>query len=571
MPTTVIVVLLIALLLVASVATAKYPDDLPAPEKAIAGTVDPWGLPFSDSLRAFEERFDPDSRFALGVTHDLVKVWPLKYWFRGESVAATAGDGGLLQTEKQWAAAGSTFSFQVAVLPRLGAAAGEYRLTATVTGPGGVTITPFREVFVKTAEPQYPRYPVERWPDPLVPAATVAVGEMDCGVFWLDVKLPPETPTGLVIARVQVSDGVQSATLSQRIQVVPGLDLRPKDFPLVAWYRAKYGSKTLGSEQMLGMGAMVLEHHMQAMDLLQGRFKPGDTADFDAAHQFLAARGQNVFQLDSPGSKFDYKLLYDHVKQAGWLNQALIYSNLDEPLAEDFAARNVPYCREIHQKYPGLRVFLASAGHPNMEQGCDIWMTDLSTVGYEPEAMRNLKAPTLWHYYCHLPIHVQYRAPLTMAPNMEVDCEALQQRLALWMSQYYGARGVFIWAGFWAGGLPDDFWADPRLETKPGGYPYGGLHNGNNFLVYPPVTDGGPVVPSVRLKVLRAGMEDIALLRAAEKLLAEGRVKGARATHLRELLNPVPGVFVHPQYWDRLPATLLARREAILRALAETK
>ena len=25
------------------------------------------------------------------------------------------------------------------------------------------------------------------------------------------------------------------------------------------------------------------------------------------------------------------------------------------------------------------------------------------------EAMRDLQAPTLWHYYCHLPIHIQFR------------------------------------------------------------------------------------------------------------------------------------------------------------------
>jgi len=46
-------------------------------------------------------------------------------------------------------------------------------------------------------------------------------------------------------------------------------------------------------------------------------------------------------------------------------------------------------------------------------------------------------------------------------------------------------------------------------------------------------------------------------------------VRGRQAKALKDLLNPVPGVFVHPHYWDRLPETLLARREAVLRALAE--
>ena len=131
--------LLAVTLLVANLALAKYPDDLPAPEQALAGTVDPWGLPFSDSLRAWDERFTANSRFALGVTHDLVKVWPLKYWFRGASVAAAPGEGGVLQPGKQWAAAGTTFSFHVDI--RLGAGAfvcgEETALIASIEGKRG--------------------------------------------------------------------------------------------------------------------------------------------------------------------------------------------------------------------------------------------------------------------------------------------------------------------------------------------------------------------------------------------------------------------------------------------------
>ena len=560
----------IALLLVAALPVqAKYPDDLPPAEKEIAGTVDPWGLPFSDSLRAFEERFAPEGRFAVGVTHDLVKIWPNKYWFRGGSTAGRDGKDGLLETEPRWAAAGDTVAFQVAILPRMGAADATYHLEASVDGPPGVTIQPYREYFVKTADPGYPRYPVERWPDPLAPADEITISGTDCGVFWVDVKLPADLPEGPVSARVKVSDGVQTAEIVMRWRVIPGLDLRPRDFPLVAWFRPKYGTKTLSKDQMVGMAEMVLDHNMQAMDILKGYFKPDSPAEFDQIHDELAAAGQNVFELDGPGKAYDYKLLYDHVKQQGWLDQALVYSNVDEPLRETFVEKNVPWFQEFRQKYPGLKVFLASAYHQGMEKGCDIWMTDLSTVGYDLAAMRNLKAPTLWHYYCHLPIHIQFRAPLTMAPNMEVDCDALQHRLALWMSQYYGARGVFIWAGFSAGGLKDDFWQTLELEQKPGGYPYGGIHNGNNFLVYPPQTDGGPVLPSLRLKVLRAGMQDLALLRAARRMLDEGQIKGERARELAELLDPTPHIFMHPQYWDRLPETLRRREQAILKCLAQ--
>ncbi|GAF95012.1 unnamed protein product, partial [marine sediment metagenome] len=168
-------------------------------------------------------------------------------------------------------------------------------------------------------------------------------------------------------------------------------------------------------------------------------------------------------------------------------------------------------------------------------------------------------------YYCHLPIRWQMRAPLVQAPNMQIDNPALEHRLALWMSHYYGARAVFIWAGN-AHTFGKDFWQTLTLSDKPSNFPYAGVHNGNGWIVYP-TPDGTGTLPSLRLKVIRDGLEDIALMKAARKRLTAGSIRGERAARLEKLLNPVPGLFVHPHYFDRLPETLLRRRQAILMLL----
>ena len=93
------------------------------------------------------------------------------------------------------------------------------------------------------------------------------------------------------------------------------------------------------------------------------------------------------------------------------------------------------------------------------------------------------------------------------------------------------------------------------------------MHNGNGWIVYPS-PDGTSTLPSLRLKVIRDGLEDVALMEAVRAEINAGRIKGKKATDLAALLDPVPGVFVHPQYFDQLPETLLGRREAILKALA---
>ena len=260
--------------------------------------------------------------------------------------------------------------------------------------------------------------------------------------------------------------------------------------------------------------------------------------------------------------------LYQHLEAKGILHEFATYC-VDEPSREILLERAVPRYQQLKKDYPKLRVYMATEPWPELGQACDFFLTDLSSHLYDPRTYEHHEHPKLWHYYCHLPIRWQSRAPLPVAPNMQIDNPALEHRIALWMSSHWGAGGVFIWSGN-AWGAAKDLWTTGRLSDKSSGFPYAGVHNGNGFLVAP-----GPehkrVLPTVRLKVLRAGMEDLALLRAAPRLLEQGKVKAPDAARLKQLLNPVPGLFVHPHYFDRLPETLLGRRQAILQLLGAAR
>jgi len=558
------------LMLTMMMAEAKVPADLPGAEKEIANTVDPWGLPFGDQLTRFRGRFAdaPEANYCVGITHDLVKIWSNKYWFRGDSFPANRS-GRIDRAETIWAAAGTTAAFQMAILPKTGALAAQYRVEVSVADDSGkATAELFRELFVKTAEPAYPRYNVERWPDPLVPESSVALEEgLECGVFWIDVHLPADMPGGTILCQVQVTDGSQECKINVPIRIVSGLKLAPNDYPFIGWFRTKHAGGKLTYEQYRDMCGMVLDHHMAPIDALGYFWDPDDTSKFDELHQYLADRGMKLFDIGRfKADRMD--ALYEHIKQRGWLDQAVIYSNADEPDDETFVSKNIPFCQMMHDKYPGLRVYLASEWHENLAQGCDIWMTDVSSIRYDPEKHRHITQPELWHYYCHLPVRWQMRDPLAMAPNMQIDNPALEHRLALIMSYYYGAKGVFTWTGF-SGGPPKDFWETLQLADRLGGYPYGGIHNGNNFRVYPPREEGGPMLPSLRLKVTRAALEDIALLRAVQEMIDAGSITGTSAERLSELINPVPELFIDFHYFDRTPQALLNWHEQILRALAQ--
>ncbi len=553
---------------------AAVPEDLPDAEKGIANTVDPWGLPFSDQLTRFRGRFEeaPAANFCVGITHDLVKIWPNKYWFRGKSFAANQTSR-IDRADTIWAAAGTTAAFQVAILPRIGAPIAGYAVMVDLANGNRMARAHWmREVFVKTVEPAYPRYNVERWPDPLIPvgsAPTLLKEGVECAVFWVDVQLPADMPSGTVLCQVKVSDldSGQQCRINVPIRVVAGLELAPNDYPFIGWFRPSWRGGEMSYEQYRDMCGMVLAHHMYPMDALRYFWDADDPSKFDQLHQYLTERGMKLFDIGWQGDD-EMPALYDHVKEQGWLDQAIIYSNADEPDDETFVNKNIPFCQMIHEKYPGLRVYLASEWHENMAQGCDICMTDVSSIRYDPQKHKNIKQPALWHYYCHLPVRWQMRAPLVMAPNMQIDNPALEHRLALIMSYHYGAKGVFTWTGF-SGGPPQDFWETLQLSDQPSGFPYAGIHNGNNFRVYPPRTEAGAVLPSLRLKVTRAALEDIALLRAVQQMIDERRIDGEAAQQLEELINPVPELFRDFHYWDRTPQALLIWHEQILRTVAD--
>jgi len=520
---------------------------LPEEEKNFLNSVDPWGLAFSDQITRFQTYFPHERQtdFVLGIHHNLEKIFRNKYWFRGNIIAS----GNENTIRPVWTVTGATASFQVAVLPRTGA--GNDRYSIQVSAP--VKSEVYHEEYVKLGSCNYPRFASEFWPDPLVPENSAEISGTDLAVFLIELKIPEDFNKTEFVCGVTVTNSKgQKVSVAMPLEVAR-LKIEPNRYPLVAWFN----QGKLSDLQFRDMCLLALEHHLQPLTggYFQKLWNSGNPENLDGFFQFLLDNGQKVFEIPEPDEN-----LYRHLKEKNWLSRCMIYSNADEPSEEIFAEKCIPYAQQTREKYPDLRIFLASEYHPQMEKGCDIWLTDLSSFLYDPAKFKIPAKPELWHYYCHLPIRYQMRAPLTLAPNMLIDNAALEHRLALWMSWYYKAKGVLIWSGNsdW-NVIPENFWQTVEIENKESSYPYAGVHHGNGFLVYPPREKDGKALPSLRLKILRDGMEDIAIMEASK------RKYGSRAS--TELTSPVPYVFSHAHYYDRLPEALLEKRESILKSL----
>jgi len=548
-------------------------QSLPAEEQAIKDTVDHWGLPFADQLQRLSAAAATQREqlgalapkgFVVGIQHGLEKVPQNKYWFKGrysnEAVLEAA------QNEYE--------SFQVAVLPEMGKRLAQVTLApAALQDSAGHTIPAealriYRVGFVRTVRAAYPSLYTGLWPDVLLPNGPLAVRGTDLGLFWVEVRVPKDARPGTYRGRLTLAADGQQLPIHVQLDVFRFALPDRVPLPIVAWTSAVgLDGKKMDVDEYRRLLAAMLEHGVDPASI--GReFYSLDKPDFSVLDQnleFCFARGLQLFEVPNPGTKLErLKPLVDHLRTKGWLSKALVYSNQDEPTAEQLARDNTPYYQQLKKAYPDLRVYLASQYHSGIDRACDVWMTDLSTGAGAEFARQNRGRAELWFYYCHLPIHVDFVRPLVQAPNMQIDNEAIEQRLAPWLAWKYQTPGMFIWAGNreWANREIDrSRWTTEgwRLTEKPYSFPYAGIHNGNGYLIYP-----GPT-PSIRLKLLRDGLEDYGYLLELKRRMRKGTA--VQQEKAEALLAVPPAVLVDTHYFNRNPRGLLETRRQIARLI----
>jgi hypothetical protein len=548
----------------------KFLKTLPPEEQSLQDTVDHWGLPFSDQLRRFlsaREAFrsalgaQAPKHFMLGTQHALEKVPKTKYWFKGQYGVSVSIDAARNEHE----------SVQIVVLPDIGKRLTGVTLAAADlhSDKGAVIpaqqITIYRVGYVQTQPARYPALYSGWWPDSLLPNAPIDIGGTDLGLFWVDVRVPrnaaPGTYQGPLVLKADGESVAVRVTLRVRDFTLP--DRVP--FPIAVWTSPAWPSgERMDQKDYRLLLAEFLRHGLDPISIGKQdvSLEKNDFRQFDENVEYCLARGLQRFEVPGPGRAPEkLRPLVEHLRQKRWIEKALVYSNRDEPDSVMFASENVPYYEKLHALFPDLRVFLASEYHPQIDRACDIWMTDLST-GKGPEfALKNRGKADVWFYYCHLPVRIDFFRPLVQAPNMEIDNDAVEHRLALWLAWKHQTPGMFIWAGNqeWSGkatGRHDWEKTGWRLPDRPSSFPYGGIHNGNGYLVYP-----GPC-PSIRLKVLRDGLEDYGYLMELKRRASasSNRDLCARAARLLE----VPAeVLVDAHYFNRDPAGLARTRTAM--------
>jgi hypothetical protein len=270
-----------------------------------------------------------------------------------------------------------------------------------------------------------------------------------------------------------------------------------------------------------------------------------------------------------------------HLKEKGWLEHAFAYV-WDEPPERHYGHMR-KMCDLVKKVAPELKR-LTVANHPPepLEGYSDIWCPNVGAGPEEAEGRyerdrafyerRQRAGDEVWWYIACAP-HPY--------PNFFLDYPALDCRIPFWMTWRYGLDGLAYWnLNVWDYDVPgmshgrnfrdsanerwpqaawDPSWTcSANCEVAP--------CQGNGQLIYP-----GPEGPigSLRLKVIRDGIEDYEVLRLLEERTAavadrrDSAEKDALLSRSEQLLTAARCAACTTQDYERDPAKLLSLRDRI--------
>ncbi len=301
----------------------------------------------------------------------------------------------------------------------------------------------------------------------------------------------------------------------------------------------------------------------------QGRSEPTFLGYPEAAPEYDALLGKYLKGIES------------HLREKGWLDKAYVYW-FDEPDPKDYAYVMNGFAK-LKKHAPGLRRMLTEQVENELVGGPSLWVPLTPSLNVEGLAERRAAGDQFWWYVCCGP-----KAPYA---TEFIDKPGTELRVWLWQTWAERVTGVLIWETvYWTSGTaypeqasPQNPYLDPMSWTADAALAPGTKQawgNGDGRFLYPPpaAADGKPAAPvldgpvdSVRLELLRDGIEDYEYFVALRRLIAEKGAKlDPRARANYEALLTVPAdVSAGLTSFTTDPATIEAHRDKLARAIVE--
>jgi hypothetical protein len=507
-------------------------------------------------------------------------------------------------TEASLTAARNEFeAFQVVVR----GPATQVRVEASVlASPAGVIddVKLFREELIDTPQPSAVDGGTGRWPDALVPAVDDVVGETrnafpfdvpsgESRAVWVEYRVPADAASAVYRGSVKVTSAEGEALVPVTLSV---WDFTlPSTSSLKTHFGLSYGLVAQGhgvsgdadAELRARYAQLGLDHRISLSGVADdGRH--GDMAHFDrfygplvagtAPTRLAGARLTTVKYVGNTSSVDEHRKWAQHARAQGWMDRLFQYTCDEPPLTcawNEIEGRT----RAAHDADPEFRTLVTTQVWDAEEHGVadDIdlivpvvnFMEDRpgTSAAGDQRALYDgfLEAPRkeLWMYQSCMSHGcggtVDMGSPsesdryFTGWPSYMIDASAVRNRAMEWISFLERVSGELYWESAFAYTRGAGAWTNQ--------WDFSG--NGDGTLFYPgtPARIGGEThvpVASIRLKMIREGMEDYEYLRA---LADAGDPEGAREIARR--------LFANAYSTEVDPDALMAARQTIALRILE--
>lgn len=442
------------------------------------------------------------------------------------------------------------------------------------------------------------------WPDPLIPKRDVFAGEtrnafpMDIPAgenrtIWVDVFVPPKTPAGKYSGVILLSGrDFETVRVAYTLVVwdftLPSVSSLPTAFGFSGWdvLPGHFSNRDEHYDDIVPLSVKYSDAALMHRITLDGAFNedwslygemPIDFKSFDRTWApFIEGRNlpyglkrarMTSARIPEYGSNDSEITAYwvdfaSHFKARGWFDILFDYT-FDEPGDSDDYEVIKKRARLVHQAVPDLRVLVTTdiqeaARHGVIDQ-IDLWVPIINFMHGKPyqicwstEYEGNQRAlydallsqgRELWWYQSCMSHGCTGTPPGDRCesdyPSYMIDFPAVMNRMMSWMSFFYDIHGELYFDTVFAyeHGKP---WEDT--------FYFGG--NGDGTLFYPGRPDkiGGTThipVASIRLKMIREGMEDYEYMKILEKA-------GLRKTVLSEIKKVIKTAFNYSHLHSKL-------------------
>lgn len=414
--------------------------------------------------------------------------------------------------------------------------------------------------YVQTGNPSYPTEYVGLWPDPLMPPDLVDVAADKVQPLWFSVITSPDTPSGVYEGSVGLTVNGKTQTIALQVRVRDFVIPRPgtlaTPFGLYRWTIEEwyYGERdTLSREDFMRWCRFLADYRLTVKNIgyeyvdkeYDETCKPKklNSVDMSAlnpglkelSNEYFAPYSYGLYRLPSgptvekgleanaswctPANlAAPVKKYFDEWKRQGFNDAVYIYG-VDEAVGDHVHELLSKAYSQIKRDVPSAKIM--QTGNCNKQELVglvDIWCPK-NAIAWKPFFKDRLaEGNTLWMYVCC--------SPVPPYPNLLVDEPGLNHRVLFWQTRQINATGFLYWSTLWHGGIEAKPYTDmPSFPETTWDYRQTKVFNdvwvhtnGDGLLVYPG-KDLQPL-PSIRLEIVRDGIEDYEYMVLLEKLVA---------------------------------------------------